>query len=270
MNNTNGPIIEAQPLINNSRRGSYLNFILRNFYLILRFIFGLVWIVLGTILFIQNYNKHCKYELEYCPLIIVFNCILKIYDIFMDLKMNLTLGRYNPKSKIKRIYNLIDLIMLMYFIFFNETCDGASKYVYICLYTYLFFEYVLMIFIFLVALCIIKCGSIFCLHNIIISNINNNIPLRLGASDEELQNLNYYKYNDGQIKSIKINKIIKTNKIIKINNEDSNCIICLEQYMNNDSLILLPCKHHFHEECLHDWLKINKSCPVCRGDPNFS
>jgi hypothetical protein len=43
------------------------------------------------------------------------------------------------------------------------------------------------------------------------------------------------------------------------------CIICLSEYENGDELIELPhCHHQFHKECVTEWLRINKICPICR------
>ena len=28
----------------------------------------------------------------------------------------------------------------------------------------------------------------------------------------------------------------------------------------------MKCGHHFHEECIHKWLKFSSTCPVCRAD----
>ena len=46
----------------------------------------------------------------------------------------------------------------------------------------------------------------------------------------------------------------------------SECPICLESFVVNDSIITLSCRHVFHSECLHEWLPNNLSCPVCRLD----
>lgn len=40
-----------------------------------------------------------------------------------------------------------------------------------------------------------------------------------------------------------------------------NCAICLEPHPKK---IELPCGHSFHKKCLMNWLKNNKSCPLCR------
>ena len=46
-----------------------------------------------------------------------------------------------------------------------------------------------------------------------------------------------------------------TNKILKM-----SCSICLEDLDKN--LIITPCKHEFHLNCLKKWKK--NSCPLCR------
>ena len=45
--------------------------------------------------------------------------------------------------------------------------------------------------------------------------------------------------------------------------EDSQCVICLNDYVNDDDLRVAPCNHHFHAACIDRWLKINKKCPLC-------
>ena len=48
--------------------------------------------------------------------------------------------------------------------------------------------------------------------------------------------------------------------------EDSRCAICLSDYEPGDIIRRLPCegRHHFHKDCVDDWLKLNASCPNCR------
>lgn len=43
------------------------------------------------------------------------------------------------------------------------------------------------------------------------------------------------------------------------------CAICVEDFKNEDLMRLLPCNHHFHLECIDEWL-INHSdlCPLCK------
>ena len=51
--------------------------------------------------------------------------------------------------------------------------------------------------------------------------------------------------------------------------EGSTCMICLLPVAAGDedgALLLLPCGHGFHEECVRSWLHSNTTCPNCRAD----
>ncbi|KAA3482645.1 E3 ubiquitin ligase BIG BROTHER-related-like isoform X2 [Gossypium australe] len=52
-------------------------------------------------------------------------------------------------------------------------------------------------------------------------------------------------------------------------NNDS-CVICRVDYDDGDSLTVLSCKHSYHPECINNWLKINKVCPVCSAEVSTS
>jgi hypothetical protein len=43
------------------------------------------------------------------------------------------------------------------------------------------------------------------------------------------------------------------------------CTICIDEVRVGDEVLVLPCKHWFHEECASLWLKQHNSCPVCRA-----
>ena len=46
--------------------------------------------------------------------------------------------------------------------------------------------------------------------------------------------------------------------------KDHPCSICCEEPKENDKITTLPCKHHYHENCVKKWLKMHNSCPICR------
>ncbi|KAJ8080963.1 hypothetical protein PM082_017798 [Marasmius tenuissimus] len=44
------------------------------------------------------------------------------------------------------------------------------------------------------------------------------------------------------------------------------CLICLEDYHDEDDVRVLTCKHAFHMDCVDKWLQEGKNnCPACRG-----
>jgi hypothetical protein len=46
---------------------------------------------------------------------------------------------------------------------------------------------------------------------------------------------------------------------------DDACPICLGDLSDEDSeLMLLPCKHLLHKECVFEWMVMRLSCPLCR------
>ena len=56
----------------------------------------------------------------------------------------------------------------------------------------------------------------------------------------------------------------KIEDITKLDQEKKNCVICLEDFKNGDTVINLPCIHLFHNKCIKNWLKNKNSCPICK------
>lgn len=52
------------------------------------------------------------------------------------------------------------------------------------------------------------------------------------------------------------------------NLDHAACSICLEEYVDGDSLRILMCQHHFHTACVDEWLRGSQVCPTCRMDQN--
>jgi hypothetical protein len=45
------------------------------------------------------------------------------------------------------------------------------------------------------------------------------------------------------------------------------CLVCLEDYKNEDKLVELRCGDYFHKECIKKWLLNNSvNCPNCKQD----
>ncbi|XP_050219607.1 E3 ubiquitin ligase BIG BROTHER-related-like [Mercurialis annua] len=54
------------------------------------------------------------------------------------------------------------------------------------------------------------------------------------------------------------------------NGSNDSCVICRIDYEDGETLTLLSCKHSYHSECINNWLKINKVCPVCSTEVSTS
>ncbi|CAH2053266.1 unnamed protein product [Thlaspi arvense] len=75
-----------------------------------------------------------------------------------------------------------------------------------------------------------------------------------GLSADTIASLPSKRYKDGD----------------NLNGTNESCVICRLDYEEDDDLILLPCKHSYHSECINNWLKINKICPVCSAEVSTS
>lgn len=50
----------------------------------------------------------------------------------------------------------------------------------------------------------------------------------------------------------------------EMEDRQDSCPICQEPFCRLEEFVALPCVHLFHWECLGEWLRAKRSCPVCR------
>jgi len=72
-----------------------------------------------------------------------------------------------------------------------------------------------------------------------------------GLSDELISYLESSKYKSG---------------FFSKKGKQDECVICQDEYKNRERLITLPCRHYFHASCITKWLKIEKTCPICKDE----
>ena len=46
--------------------------------------------------------------------------------------------------------------------------------------------------------------------------------------------------------------------------ESDRCMICLDDFTQGSTIVQLPCKHHFDNVCIKEWLWTGNTCPTCR------
>jgi len=52
-------------------------------------------------------------------------------------------------------------------------------------------------------------------------------------------------------------------------NDALACSICTEDFIENENVRILPCRHIYHPHCIDPWLlRIAGTCPLCRAGPN--
>lgn len=47
---------------------------------------------------------------------------------------------------------------------------------------------------------------------------------------------------------------------------DASCPVCMQELCDGDTVVVLPCKHGMHPECIGPWLEQTNSCPTCRSE----
>ncbi|KAK4285903.1 hypothetical protein QN277_002533 [Acacia crassicarpa] len=52
--------------------------------------------------------------------------------------------------------------------------------------------------------------------------------------------------------------------------EPDSCIICLEEYKNQETIGILKCGHDYHADCLKKWLLLKNVCPICKSEASTS
>ena len=52
--------------------------------------------------------------------------------------------------------------------------------------------------------------------------------------------------------------------VSKLPEELRSCCVCLEDVCQGQRVRTLPCLHTFHADCVEEWLKNKKTCPLCQ------
>ncbi|KAF8105003.1 hypothetical protein N665_0164s0019 [Sinapis alba] len=81
-----------------------------------------------------------------------------------------------------------------------------------------------------------------------------------GLSQRRISKLPTYKYG---VKTKTCCWKIKKKKFMAT---DTQCTICLVDYVMGDKITTLPCKHIYHKDCISQWLTQSNVCCVCKAE----
>lgn len=73
-------------------------------------------------------------------------------------------------------------------------------------------------------------------------------------------------HHDLKSNGLHSNVIDQIEKLVWDGRKDGNifCSICRDTFTLGEDILVLPCKHRYHVECIKTWLKRKDTCPVCR------
>lgn len=129
-----------------------------------------------------------------------------------------------------------------------KTCSTTAPALYFTSLAWVIWGYVLLLLPIVALACIVMCLPCF----IIFFNLfHAGFPqsTRQGATDDQINQLECIVFNRGKESNISV--------------DDAKCSICLADYQDNEPLRRLRCLHHFHKECVDQWLGISATCPLC-------
>eukprot|EP00274_Cyanoptyche_gloeocystis_P002789 CAMPEP_0196661198 /NCGR_PEP_ID=MMETSP1086-20130531/43185_1 /TAXON_ID=77921 /ORGANISM="Cyanoptyche gloeocystis , Strain SAG4.97" /LENGTH=634 /DNA_ID=CAMNT_0041995985 /DNA_START=15 /DNA_END=1919 /DNA_ORIENTATION=+ len=52
-------------------------------------------------------------------------------------------------------------------------------------------------------------------------------------------------------------------EIVEVAGQGS-CCICISDFERREKIRRLPCNHAYHQPCIDTWLKVNRTCPICK------
>jgi hypothetical protein len=75
-----------------------------------------------------------------------------------------------------------------------------------------------------------------------------------GLDEQTINRINTYELSTRQVNRLK-------------DNDDGDCAVCMAEF-STGSLVkkLPPCGHVFHCDCIDSWLRVRKTCPICRAE----
>mmetsp|Transcript_947 Transcript_947/g.1159 ORF Transcript_947/g.1159 Transcript_947/m.1159 type:complete len:343 (-) Transcript_947:933-1961(-) len=132
-----------------------------------------------------------------------------------------------------------------------DTCINSAPTIYYLCAVLIYFGFFIMFLPCIMLMLVVPC-IIFCLPCLlrVLTRLALVAEGPQGASEAEINKIPMETYQQGMFSA-----------------DESQCSICLTGYEPEESIRLLPCdkRHHFHSKCVDEWLRMNRTCPICRA-----
>lgn len=109
------------------------------------------------------------------------------------------------------------------------------------------------------------------LSNILSNSSENNIIITIRNIDltehehDTIDEKSFNEFKESTFENLKNN----LSEYTTISELIPQCIICMDDYSDTDTLTILQCGHYFHKDCIKNWLlKYNHICPICKKNCN--
>lgn len=159
--------------------------------------------------------------------------------------------------RIVNAWYLIWFILGSFWVSDGGTCSATAPHLYRLIVALTIIYYALL-FLPLACFCLIVCClPLFILvYRIMLPYAERDRRRPRAADPAQVQNLNSIVYSAATF----------ANHTGSESLEDASCVICLCEYEEDEIVRFLPCKHHFHKDCVDVWLRLDKACCLCKQD----
>lgn len=105
------------------------------------------------------------------------------------------------------------------------------------------------------------------LSGIIISSLTNYINQNSVHIVNSIINIFNETDENNEYNNVSSNFSMKYSQLEDYNKEKyKTCSICIDDYDNDSQITITHCDHSYHSNCIEEWIKVRKNCPVCRSD----
>lgn len=206
----------------------------------------IAWMALNVYFFVKGFIVYMNYSDLPCDQPLSTWLLLVLLLPFLNGGYNV--NQHNPyRELINWAVRLVLLILGVYWMSRSKTCHSTNPHLYDFVHTFLFFLGVTWTTLGVMPLLLVPL-IFFGMRNGWFDGIN-------GADADTIKNMETVPFDSSLFSNDKGD-----------DKPEPECCVCSETFGPEKEIKRTPCQHYFHEECLGKWLKVAKSCPLCRSN----